>query len=234
MTTLLRMLLLTLALVAGASAGWAQTVLGAAKVIDGDTIALQGLNGRVRLSNIDAPETAQTCENARGSLYPCGAMATDELRALIGDGAKVSCRIDGTDRYGRALATCSSNGAELNAAMVASGWAVEFTQYSNGRYSQYQEQAKSAGRGLWQGSFVQPWEWRDRKRAAEQQDDDAQAALDSPTECAIKGNVSRNGRIYHLPGQEDYDRVRIDADRGERMFCSEEEARAAGWRRAAR
>ena len=54
--------------------------------------------------------------------------------------------------------------------------------------------------------------------------------------CTIKGNVSINSgeRIYHVPGQRDYAGTVIDAYYGERWFCSEEEARQAGWRRAGR
>jgi len=51
--------------------------------------------------------------------------------------------------------------------------------------------------------------------------------------CNIKGNVSTQGeRIYHVPGQRYYDQTRISAAHGERWFCSEAEARAAGWRRS--
>ena len=50
--------------------------------------------------------------------------------------------------------------------------------------------------------------------------------------CDIKGNISGNGRIYHLPGGAHYARTRIDESKGERWFCSESEARAAGWRPA--
>ncbi|WP_435372982.1 sunset domain-containing protein [Aquisalimonas lutea] len=51
--------------------------------------------------------------------------------------------------------------------------------------------------------------------------------------CRIKGNISMNGeRIYHVPGSEWYDETQIDRLKGERWFCSEDEARAAGWRRA--
>jgi hypothetical protein len=55
-------------------------------------------------------------------------------------------------------------------------------------------------------------------------------------DCHIKGNVSydRGRLIYHVPGQLDYDGTSIDASRGERWFCSEEEAQGAGWRRATR
>lgn len=51
--------------------------------------------------------------------------------------------------------------------------------------------------------------------------------------CNIKGNVSTQGeRIYHVPGQKYYDDTRISRSHGEQWFCSEEEARAAGWRRS--
>jgi hypothetical protein len=52
--------------------------------------------------------------------------------------------------------------------------------------------------------------------------------------CGIKGNISvRTGeRIYHLPGQKYYFMTRINWLRGERWFCSEADARAAGWRKA--
>lgn len=52
--------------------------------------------------------------------------------------------------------------------------------------------------------------------------------------CNIKGNVSINTgeRIYHVPGQEYYDATRISPEYGERWFCSEQDARRAGWRRA--
>jgi hypothetical protein len=54
--------------------------------------------------------------------------------------------------------------------------------------------------------------------------------------CHIKGNVSQNTgeRIYHVPGQEYYDVTVISERYGERWFCSEAEARQAGWRRARR
>ena len=54
-------------------------------------------------------------------------------------------------------------------------------------------------------------------------------------ECRIKGNISRKGvPIYHVPGGQSYARTRIDTSKGERWFCGEAEARAAGWRRAKR
>lgn len=63
-----------------------------------------------------------------------------------------------------------------------------------------------------------------------------QPVLVSATSCPIKGNISRNTgeRIYHVPGQRHYHETVIDESAGERWFCSEDEARAAGWRKSKR
>ena len=52
--------------------------------------------------------------------------------------------------------------------------------------------------------------------------------------CDIKGNISLNTgeRIYHVPSQEHYAETIITPSKGERWFCSEEAASAAGWRKA--
>lgn len=54
--------------------------------------------------------------------------------------------------------------------------------------------------------------------------------------CDIKGNTSRQSgeRIYHVPGQRNYDDTVIESWKGERWFCTEEEAVANGWRKAKR
>lgn len=51
--------------------------------------------------------------------------------------------------------------------------------------------------------------------------------------CEIKGNISSSGeRIYHMPGQRFYDKTVISESAGERWFCTEDEAIAAGWRKS--
>jgi endonuclease YncB( thermonuclease family) len=76
----------------------------------------------------------------------------------------VTCREEDRDRYGRIVATCEANGREINAEMIRQGWAVEYEQYSDGRYSDEEEEARRAKRGLWAGTFVKPWEWRRGQR----------------------------------------------------------------------
>jgi hypothetical protein len=60
------------------------------------------------------------------------------------------------------------------------------------------------------------------------------AAMLPGSGCNIKGNISEASgeRIYHLPGQRYYDATRIAPQKGERWFCSEQDARKAGWRRS--
>src|SRR5690242_17413956 len=54
--------------------------------------------------------------------------------------------------------------------------------------------------------------------------------------CDIKGNISKNSgeKIFHVPGQEYYSPTIINHLKGERWFCTEADARAAGWRKAGR
>lgn len=91
-------------------------------------------------------------------------------------------------------------------------------------YVAQEDRARAARRGIWALGFEQPADYRRGRRLA-------QVPSAPDPRCAIKGNVSVSGaRIYHLPGSRAYPEVRIDAGRGERWFCSEGEAVAAGWR----
>lgn len=198
----------------------AATLTGRAEVVDGDTIKVGSIP--VRLDGIDAPEDRQTCERD-GNTYACGKQATKALATLIA-GQPVQCEIERRDTYGRALGICMVANTELNGSMVRGGWALAFVKYSD-RYAADQAEAEKAKVGLWAGSFKKPWDWRLGE---------AEAAQKART-CAIKGNINENGqRIYHLPFQHFYRRVKIDESKGERWFCTEQEAREAGWRRALR
>lgn len=202
---------------------------GAARVIDGDTLDLAGT--RVRLFGIDAPELSQHCEGPHGD-WPCGLWARDRLRHLVAD-QPVRCQGDSRDRYGRLLARCWAGPHELGAAMVGDGAALAFRRYSLA-YVEEEARARVGARGLWRrdGAGVQaPEDYRAARRSAAAGDHDTPPA---DAGCVIKGNVSASGRIYHRPGQQDYERTRIDPARGEHWFCSENEARAAGWRPALR
>ncbi|MEO3387424.1 thermonuclease family protein [Mesorhizobium sp. CAU 1741] len=140
-----------------------ETVQGAASVVDGDTILLLGT--RVRLSEIDAPEIAQTCMDPSGLAYACGERARSALIELIG-GRQVTCAGRGLDRYGRLLGRCSAGATDLNRAMVEAGWAVAY-----GDFNDAQAVARQESRGLWAGIFDQPQEWRRLHGAIDDGDD---------------------------------------------------------------
>lgn len=140
-------------------AGGSRGAAVAVRVVDGDTLAVEGQ--RIRLFGIDAPERDQMCE-AAGRSYACGRAAGEALARLIGD-ARLSCVERDRDPYGRSVATCTAAGRDLNRAMVAEGWAVAYTRYSRD-YVRDEAEARRARRGLWQGRFEIPEQYRIERR----------------------------------------------------------------------
>lgn len=204
----MRGMALAVALAVLAAGAQAQT-----RVVDGDTLELDGTI--FRLNGIDAPEHGQRC-----GAWNCGAEATETL-VEITKGRDISCDAIGQDGYGRTIATCYADGADLGAEMVDKGMAWAFRRYSD-VYDGRETAARAEGLGVWSGAFTAPWDYRAARWES--------AAAAAPEGCPIKGNISKNGRIYHAPWSPWYDKTRIDTARGERWFCSEDEAVAAGWR----
>jgi endonuclease YncB( thermonuclease family) len=209
---------------AGAAAGAAAlpsvvtTIAGPAVVVDGDTIEVSGQ--RIRLEGIDAPESGQTCSDAAGRAWNCGTAAAQTLRRIL-SGKDVVSDSRGLDKYGRMLGICYEEGLEINAELVRRGLAWAFVKYSQ-TYVAIEAEARQAMAGIWQGPAMPAWEYRHgRWNVAEQT---------APNGCAIKGNISGKGRIFHMPWSPWYPQVTVDPSRGERWFCSESEAIAAGWR----
>jgi len=213
------MLRIAFCLILCASASYAAPN-GTIRVIDADTIDVGGV--RVRLFGIDAPEMGQPC-SADGRIWDCGAWTRDGVANAF-EGAYARCDQQDIDRYGRVVAICSVDGQDIGQMIVRSGLAWAFRRYSES-YDLDEKAAAVAGRGLWAVEVQLPSDYR----AAQFADDPAPDGS-----CSIKGNISNNGRIYHMPGQEHYDRTRINTGSGERWFCSRREAEAAGWRAARR
>src|SRR6056297_1660255 len=213
-------LLIVLSLFPVASA--AQGFGGPVRVVDGDTLDVG--DTRVRLHGIDAPELGQICTNPDGATWDCGTWVADQLRARIAT-REARCETVDTDRYGRTVATCTVAGQDVGRMLVSGGLALAYRTYSMA-YDLDEKGAVVAGRGLHGHEMQRPSRYRNAPTP------------DTTTDragCVIKGNISRSGnRIYHVPGQEHYDRTRIRTEYGERWFCSESEARRAGWRKARR
>ena len=215
----------------GRAAAFDAGLSGRARVIDGDTIEIGAV--RVRLYGVDAPESAQSCL-AGGERWSCGQRATRALAGQIG-GRTVACSERDRDRYGRTVAVCRQGGRDVNAWLIGQGWALAYRRYSLA-YVNEESSARAARRGIWRGEFVAPWDWRRGERLASSRREAPRTVEGAPGSCRIKGNISYNSgkRIYHMPGDRDYARTKISPARGERWFCTEVEARAAGWRRAGR
>jgi endonuclease YncB( thermonuclease family) len=229
-------------LVGGLSAGliavhlpviaWATTTGDAVqdlRVIDGDT--LQSNGDIIQLYGIDAPELGQICLR-EGEPWPCGVEAALALQKLVTlSGQPVICKpwkesgqSDGPN--GELVRVCElGDDQDLSLAMLRDGYAVAL-QGSFPDYGEVERKAKEADLGIWGSQFTLPSEWRAGQRTA--------GKADEPTDaCNVKGTLrGDNQRIYVVPTDKGYDAETLDPARGERLFCSDEEARRAGWRRA--
>ena len=143
-----RALLILLLLLMGAASG-------TARVIDGDTLELTD-GQKLRLWGIDAPESSQRCHRY-GRPWYCGNDAAAALEALVA-GRKLTCDAHGWDQYGRVVAICRLDGADIGAELVRQGWALDYADHSGGDYADEQLEAEPSRRGLWSGGFVPPWE----------------------------------------------------------------------------
>lgn len=166
-----KLLLIVIVILLGHSISLADFTGKMTRVIDGDTVEILTTNHpdffntkkliRIRLADIDAPETGQAFgEKAR------------QLLAQIALNGEITVKDHGTDRYNRTLGTlyntqCFSNDCQevdINAQMVISGmaWVYRYkNKASNENYLQYEEIAKNESRGLWfDKKPIEPWKWR--------------------------------------------------------------------------
>ena len=137
-----------------------ESLTGVTSVIDGDTLDIHGT--RIRLHGIDAPESVQLCLDPSQKPWRCGQQAALALSDRIGR-RPVSCMVRDVDRYDPAIAVCMEGGEDLNRWLVSEGWAVAYKRYSRD-YVGAEDQAHRAGRNIWSGQFVMPWDWRRGQR----------------------------------------------------------------------
>lgn len=197
-------------------------LVGAVRVIDGDTIDVG--NTRIRLHGIDAPEAKQTCKTEQGQTWKCGAWVTDQVTTLFG-GKQAQCEAITTDRYDRIVARCTVQGQDMGREIVSAGLAFAYRKYARD-YVLDEKVAAIQDVGLHASRVQNPSQFRQTRAVGRIPPDRA---------CKIKGNISSKGvHIYHMPGQRDYERTGIRPEKGERWFCSASQARQAGWRAAKR
>jgi endonuclease YncB( thermonuclease family) len=145
-----------------------ETISGKAFVVDGDTIKIN--SKKIRLFGIDAPEKKQKCKKIFLSIsffslnknYNCGILSTEKLKKKIKDNI-ITCKIKGKDRYKRIIAECFKDKTNLNSWLVRNGYAVAYIKYSK-KYLAAQNLAEKENRGIWQGIFEMPWDWRKKNK----------------------------------------------------------------------
>jgi endonuclease YncB( thermonuclease family) len=217
-------------------------------VKNGDTLQLG--DKTYRLEGIDAPELDQRCVNQFADPSACGIEARDALVKLIGDRG-VTCRDLGPDPVfkGRRLGTCTIAGEadSLSRRLVQDGVALNVATDGKDRFAGDEAKARDERKGLWKGCFVAPKDFRRWDKDAPLRGaacrDDKRGELVSflfPDEpamlpgCTIKGKLARRARItgnvgvYQLRGCPSY----ASLTKPNRWFCSEDDARAAGFRKA--
>ncbi len=234
---------------AAMAAGMTGASLAAGAVVrSGDTIQLG--DTVFRLDGIDAPEVDQLCIDDHADPWSCGVEAREQLTKLIA-GRPVRCDDQGADKSqkNRRIGICTADGdkVSLNQQVARAGLAVSAEPSTKYHAKDDVAAAKDAVRGIWKGCFVAPAEFRaDKKDGAllgascrADRDREIRSVLfpDAPTMppgCAIKGKyavrarVTGNIGIYHLQGCPSYPAT----TEPDRWFCSEDDARAAGFRRA--
>ena len=240
----MRLAVVMLALSLSASSGWAAN----ATVKDGATLQLGGVT--YRLDGVDAPEFDQICLDDHADPWTCGVEARDQLTKLIG-ARGVHCEDLGADkiipRRHAGLCTVDGETISLNQLLVRQGFALNAETSAKGHFKDDETAASNDRRGLWRGCFVAPQEFRHGKKdgallgAACRGDKDREIRQvlfpeepATPPGCnikakfAVRARVTGNLGIYHLQGCRSY----APLTKPDRWFCSEDDAQAAGFRRA--
>jgi endonuclease YncB( thermonuclease family) len=216
---------------------------------DGDTLRLNG--AIFRLDGIDAPEIDQTCLDDNAIIWPCGVEARNRLNAHI-NRRSVQCEDRGPDpNYPkRRLGICTIEGESetLNDWLVREGWAIKFEPYAKGRFANEETEARENRRGIWRGCFAEPLDlrrWNPNlarllgvgcRQGYENRTREKLFRVDTamPPGCPIKAKLALRAQvvgyegIYHTPSCRSYRGLK----RAQRWFCYEEDARAAGFRKA--
>jgi len=195
-------------------------------VIDGDTIVVDD-GVRVRLIGVDAPELDE-CYGEKAHKYL--------TRILLNREVELRKDIVAEDPYGRLLRYVflisddpRRDNLLINKHLVERGYAQAYYTRENNQYykriSIAENKAVKRNRAMWRACKYQ------QRRVRNSDTQDSVASFDK--DCRIKGNISQDDKAsrYFVPGCQSYNRIKIDPSRGEKWFCTEKEAQAAGFTR---
>jgi endonuclease YncB( thermonuclease family) len=185
-------------------------------VTDGDTIKILEHREmlKVRLAEVDAPETGQAF----------GTQAKKALSDLV-FGKEVRVIERDQDRYGRMVGVVYVDNQSVNREMVRQGMAWVYRRYATEiAFFQLEEEAKAQKRGLWADPHaIPPWDYRHGSGKTE----NAPREIAAPPVVPIIGNAQ--SKIYHWQGCPNYKRI---STLHQVFFKSRAEAEEAGFRAA--
>lgn len=195
-------------------------VSGRATALSGDMLRVGGR--LIRLAGIEAPVAGQICERSGGRTFDCASAAASALRKLAGR-HRIVCELSGHSENGADLANCRASDTDVARELVRAG-AVFAAAGRGADYASEEELAQTEKLGIWQKTPERPDAWRAKIWE--------EAKRSAPEGCPIKGIVRGGGRLYAMPWTSGYDGRKVREVKGERWFCSEDEAQAAGFRLA--
>jgi endonuclease YncB( thermonuclease family) len=150
----------------------AETLLGQATVVDGDTVRVGETT--IHLHGIDAPEMDQFCSDKKDKRFNCGHAAMRRLFLYIG-ADPLGCTVKTRNEDGSVAAKCrvksyfrhTENGAtrgekfDVALEMVLTGHAFAARAKASD-YTGAEELARAKDMGFWSGRVEPPWKWRTR------------------------------------------------------------------------
>lgn len=192
---------------------------GVATVVTGDQLRIGSV--AFLIEGIEAPGNNQSCRKPDQKTWNCA----DDAKAALANAIRkkqTTCTVTRHTGEDLPIAKCAADGVDIGADLVRSGH-VFATGSRMADYSAEEGQAKTLRAGIWSGEVLRPGEWREARWQ--------EAKRKAPAGCPIKGKVlARSAKVYMLPWASRYEKVRVNERRGERWFCSETEAQAAGWK----
>ncbi len=144
------------AMLATAFPALAQTLTGAAEVVDSDRLVLEGYN--VFLVGVESVEADQTCDIG-GEEWECYSAAVRALQTIVGQGTTTCEVLSGPNFLDELTARCEVAGSDVGAQFVGTGFGLAISSETHD-YDAAQKVAQDSGIGLWQSSFTSPGEWR--------------------------------------------------------------------------
>jgi endonuclease YncB( thermonuclease family) len=210
----------------GAVAGFAglsgPEIKGRATVAGATTLVVAGTT--IRLAGLDAPVADQPCPTGSDRNRRCAAVAQAALSDIV-RGQQVACEVVSGGGDSIRTAVCKAGGIDVGGQLVSRGAAFA-EQGLFSRYGTEDTAARAAKAGIWRGAAERPSDYKAKLVEA--------ARKQAPNGCAIKGTITGDSKRFVQPWDADYARVRLRTSRGEKWFCSEDEALAAGFKPSAR